>query len=392
MMKKLNKILFLVFCIFLSINVTHAETLKHLKDELAKDEKNQSAIIERQKTVQKNINAAKDEIKDLEDTIEKSEKQIEDILVKIDELNEDITNKKQEIDSLLSFLQISEGDNIYLEYVFQAKSFTDFIYRSAIVEELTEYNDKLIDEMYDMIEENKRLQVELQDKIAESESNIDALDKKLASYNVSLKDLENQHTDVASEIKERKKTIEYYEKIYKENDCEEDEELVACMTDIPNSSGMVRPTKSGTISSEWGYRNCPFHGREIHSGIDIAVSMGTTVYAAAPGKVVGITRKSSCGGNIVTILHNIKGKSYRTRYMHLSAINVSMGNYVNIDTVIGKSGGGGYTLKRNGGWDTCSTGAHLHFMVLPGEDGSKTVNPRGFVTFPKKGGRFTSRW
>lgn len=45
-------------------------------------------------------------------------------------------------------MQISEGDNVYLEYIFEATSFTDFIYRSAIVEQLTKYNDELIDDMY----------------------------------------------------------------------------------------------------------------------------------------------------------------------------------------------------------------------------------------------------
>ena len=61
-------------------------------------------------------------------------------------------------------------------------------------------------------------------------------------------------------------------------------------------------------------------------------------------------------------------------------------------TVIGKSGGGGFTLKRNGGWDRCSTGAHLHFMILPGSSGSSTINPRKMVNFPAKGKSFSTRW
>ena len=78
--------------------------------------------------------------------------------------------------------------------------------------------------------------------------------------------------------------------------------------------------------------------------------------------------------------------------MHLASINVKLGQEVNVTTVIGKSGGGGYTLKKNGGWDTCSTGAHLHFMVLPGTTGSTTINPRKMVSFPAKGKSFSSRW
>ena len=45
-------------------------------------------------------------------------------------------------------------DNVYLEYVFNAKSFADFIYRSSVVEQLTKHNDELIDEMSALIDEN----------------------------------------------------------------------------------------------------------------------------------------------------------------------------------------------------------------------------------------------
>ena len=55
--------------------------------------------------------------------------------------------KEEEIKNLLSFNQISDGDNVYLEYVFGASSFTDFIYRSAVVEQLSLYNDVLFDKI-----------------------------------------------------------------------------------------------------------------------------------------------------------------------------------------------------------------------------------------------------
>ena len=67
------------------------------------------------------------------DTSNKVSKSICKILIKIDELNENINSKKKEIENLLSFLQVSNGENVYLEYIFEAKTFTDFIYRSAVV-------------------------------------------------------------------------------------------------------------------------------------------------------------------------------------------------------------------------------------------------------------------
>ena len=391
MMKNIYKIVFSIFCIFLMTNYVNAKSLKQVREELARDEANRAALIQRQKNVQNSINNAKGNISGLESDIDRYQNEIEDLLTKIDDLNDDIKSKKKEIDKLLSFLQVSEGDNVYLEYVFEAKSFTDFIYRSAIVEELTNYNDELIDKMYKMIEENKQLQKDLNKKINKSENSISSLENKLKDYNVSMKDLEEAHSNVDDTIAERKRTLAYYQSVYKENGCKETVDLDECLT-VKTSTGLVRPLVKGTISSEWGYRICPVHGREIHSGIDIAVSLNSKVYAAASGTVVAITRRSSCGGNIVTIRHNVKGKIYRTKYMHLASINVKLGQEVNVTTVIGKSGGGGYTLRKNGGWDTCSTGAHLHFMVLPGTTGSSTINPRKMVSFPAKGKSFSSRW
>lgn len=392
MKKKLFKTIFLLFCVFFLINNSKAETLKHLKEQLAKDEANQASIINKQRDVQNKIKSAKNEISTLEKNIDKYENEIENLLKQIDELELDIKKKQKEIDSLLSFLQVSNGNNIYLEYVFEAKTFTDFIYRGAVVEELTKYNDELINEMYRMIEEDRKLQVDLKGKISKAESNIKSLDSKLKTYGVSLSDLESAHSDVAADIKARKKTIEYYESVYKANNCKEDIDLVQCMTSTPNATGFVRPLAKGRITSEWGYRICPIHGREIHSGIDVSVPLNTNVYASAPGTVSGITTKSSCGGNIVTINHIVKGKQYRTVYMHLASINVRMGQVVDITTIIGKSGGGGYTLKKNGGWDKCSTGAHLHFTIRSGWSGSNSLNPRTFVNFPSKGKSFSNRF
>ena len=391
MKKNIFYTIFSILLFFVLITNVSAKTLKEVKDELARDEANRKALINKQKNVQKNIKNAQSNISGLESDIEKYEKEIEETLEKIDELNEKIDGKQKEIDNLLNFLEVSDGDNVYLEYMFKAKSFTDFIYRAAVVEQLTKYNDEVIDEMYNLIDENKKLQASLNENIDKNEKSISELDNKLSEYNVSLKDLETAHSNIDDTIADRKKTLNYYESIYKENNCKETVELDECLT-VASSNGFIRPTKKGSITSEWGYRVCPVHGREIHNGIDIGIAMNSDVYAAASGTVVGITTKSSCGGNIVTIRHNIKGTIYRTRYMHLASINVKMGQQVTVLSVIGKSGGGGFTLKRNGGWDRCSTGAHLHFMILPGSTGSSTINPRKMVNFPAKGKSFSNRW
>lgn len=222
MMKKITKTFLIVLSIFLLIDNVDAKSLKSLKNQLAKDEANMASLIKKEKETQKKIDAANKETSSLNDDIVKFQKQIEESETKIDELNENIKSKKQEIDSLLSFLQISNGENVYLEYVFQATSFTDFIYRSSVVEQLSKYNDDLIDEMHNMIEENKKLQEQLTKQIKESENSIDKLEATLKKYDLDMNDIDDEQQTVQDKIKARKIEIQGFEATYKKNNCKED--------------------------------------------------------------------------------------------------------------------------------------------------------------------------
>ncbi|MGB9663173.1 MAG: M23 family metallopeptidase, partial [Moorellaceae bacterium] len=102
----------------------------------------------------------------------------------------------------------------------------------------------------------------------------------------------------------------------------------------------------GPISSPFGYR-----GREFHSGMDISASYGTPVAAAESGVVIGAGYEGGYG-RLITIDH---GGGLVTRYAHLSAYNVRVGQTVARGEVIGYVGTSGRT-----------TGPHLHFEVLIG--------------------------
>jgi murein DD-endopeptidase MepM/ murein hydrolase activator NlpD len=386
MMKKVYKILFACLCSFLLISNIEAKSLKQLRDELAKDEARQAELIAEQKAKQKKIDAANKEIGALGKEINSKEDKVEDSKNKIEELETNIKDKRSEIDNLLSFLQVSNGDNIYLEYVFQAKTFTDFIYRSAVVEQLTEYNDNLIDEMYDMIEENKKLQSKLKDEINSAEKSISSLESILKKYGLDMSDIDKNQKDIKAEIKARKVEIAEYEKVYKANKCDENLEITKCVN-VPPAGELVRPLKSGRITSNYGMYDPWNNGSwRMHNGMDIGGNpLGTNVYAAAAGKVNRIVVRASCGGNIVYIQHTINGKKLRSLYMHLHSVKVKVGDIVTANTVVGTVGG-------NESYEHCSTGAHLHFGIMKGWEGTTYYNPRNYVSFPKLGNRFTSRW
>ncbi len=389
MMKKVSRIILCAFSFFMLVNNVAAISLKDYRIQYEKDLAKYNNSKNKQAEAKSKINSLQGDIGNVGNNIAKYQKDIENSKAKIEELNKEIEEKKKEIDNLLSFMQISEGDNVYLEYIFEATSFTDFIYRSAIVEQLTKYNDELIDDMYKKIEENKQLQKKLAKQIEDSEKEMDKLNNLLNSANVSLNQLVDEHVDIEEDMDASKKQYEYFKKEFKNNGCSEDTDINVCLK-VPSSTGFIRPLVKATVTSEFGMRYHPTrHIWTLHSGIDLGVPIGTNVYPAANGVVTKIARVknpnkagSSCGGNKIYVKHLVNGKEFVTVYMHVHTIKVNLGDYVTVNTVIAGSGGGE-------SYDYCTTGPHLHFSIMKGKS---YLQPRNYVSFPAKGKRFTSRY
>lgn len=105
----------------------------------------------------------------------------------------------------------------------------------------------------------------------------------------------------------------------------------------------------GPISSPFGPRIHPIYRvSSFHSGVDLAISEGTHVHAAASGRVV--TAGWEGGYGLLVVVDHEDG--YATYYGHLSQLLVSVGQFVEIGQVVARSGNTGL-----------STGPHLHFEV-----------------------------
>jgi murein DD-endopeptidase MepM/ murein hydrolase activator NlpD len=135
-----------------------------------------------------------------------------------------------------------------------------------------------------------------------------------------------------------------------EEAAEQERERTGVASAPPPSSGEMQWPLSGPITSPYGMRLNPFGGgnTEYHPGIDIGVDVGTTVAAAAAGKVI-IVGWVSGYGNYIAIDH---GGGISTGYGHLSSFYVSVGQEVQRGQAIGASGNTGR-----------STGPHLIFEV-----------------------------
>lgn len=385
-MKKINKkliLILLILSIFIYPLKPKAKTLRDLYDTLDKLKQEQSAQQNEKQKTQKEYNEINQTIYNIGVQIEDGQRQIKESIEKIAELEKEIEEKKEQINELFRFYQLTDGENSYLEYIFGAKSFTDFIYRVSIVEQISKYNDELIDEMNDLIEQNKQLQIELAEKEKQLKAQQDELEVQLNKLGSKIDAMDEHALDIKDQIKAQQSSIDYY----KNKGCEMDQELSKCVS-IPPATGLTRPLVKASVTSKFGYRVHPTKGTySFHNGIDLGVSEGTPVYPTAAGRVVAKINRASCGGNILYLNHSVNGTEYTSVYMHLLSFNVNVGDVVTESDIIAYSGGGRSTMT----YDKCTTGGHLHFSLAKGwfsTSNSKytanLVNPADYIYMPSK--------
>lgn len=117
------------------------------------------------------------------------------------------------------------------------------------------------------------------------------------------------------------------------------------------------PPVNGSVSS-------PFDLNTQHYAVDIVVSKGTPVKAAAAGRVV-LASWTSDSGYVIIIDH---GNQLLSAYKHNASLNKGQGDLVRAQEVIANSGSSG----------ELSTGPHLHFELW--YDGNP-IDPETFINF-----------
>lgn len=416
-MMNLRKIIIWVF-LFLIVFIpfmskVSAKTLADFKKELSAAEAKYSKNESDKKETEAEKAATKERINAIKSEKSQVSREIEDLNGELDKLDKEIKDMQEELKSIAHYYQLSSTNSIYLEYVFNASDFTDFIYRLAVSEQLSEHREKMIAEFNKLIEENNKKLAELSKKQVELSNLENNLSIELSKLDENLSEYAEVSIDVQKEIKELKSTINTYENKYK---CSMNEEISTCINrynnrfnkpssntsnsgalgniTTPSATGFYRPLASGRVNANYGYT--AYYG-SFHDGMDFGVPHGTNVYSIANGYVSKISYKSSCGGNMVYIVHNVGGATYTSGYFHLASINVSVGESVTPNTVIGQSGG----VPSIETWDRCSTGAHLHLQLGTGaymsdyffysNYAARKFDPRRLINFPAMGTYFSGR-
>ena len=376
-MKKLVVIIILLLTVTMLIpKSVSATTLQEYEDQLAKyqnelnDKNNQIAASKKElEEVQQKLTEYEKQIRDTEDEINRLEEEI-------NKNNEEIEKKKKESKKLMEYYQISNGENIYLEYAFGATDITDMIYRLSIVEQLTDYNDRVMKELKELVRQNKEKQKELEEKKTELNRLTEEMREQSKKIQGNITSTEGLIPNIKGQLSYYQERISYYKSVGCEPtdtigiDCDKPKRVSGGGGggSLAGANGFVSPLNSYNYISTGFYWN----GYSGHKGIDYAEGCGTPVRAVATGRVYYVgSNKDIYGAKMVMIVHNYNGRLVFSQYAHLSGYAVSTNQDVYAGQVIGYVG--------STGW---STGCHLH-LEMSNDVGWDYNRPGNYYTYIK---------
>ena len=269
------------------------------------------------------------------------------------------------------------GAMSFLDVLMGTSSFEEFLTQWDLIERVTAKDAELIAETRETRAEaeSARQEYSTQEQIAADEmakqeslqqeitSTQASLNEEIGSITDEIMEIEAQEAAEAEEARKAAEAAEAAAKAAEEAAAKAKEQQTAAASSGSSSSSssagaaatdtgsgiFCHPCPSGTLSSGFGYRD---FDSSFHKGIDLACAEGTPYYAAESGTVIYATYDGGYNGgagNWIVISH---GNGLVTKYMHSSAVYVSVGQHVTRGENIGAVGNTGD-----------SYGAHLHFQV-----------------------------
>lgn len=335
---------------------------KELQNQLNQIEKDISTVTQRKELLDQQMVATQQEIDSLDQLIVQITDQI---TVTQGELDQALADEAYQQELLKKRVRATyeQGTPDYVEMLLSSDSYTDFLTNMDIITAIFEYDKDLEEQLTALREEIALKKQQLEDDKAQQED--------------AKQQLEVKKTDLASQVEESNQMIasleankaagEKQQAAYEAEEArinDQIDELVRQaeeeakkkqaaanqpVTGTTYSGGQfVWPAPQGRIGDPFGYRICPFHGKELHRGQDFPTATGTPIVAAAAGTVITAGYSSSYG-NYVVINH---GGGLTTLYAHNSSLLVKVGQTVSQGQQIAKAGSTGN-----------STGSHCHFEV-----------------------------
>lgn len=330
------------------------------------------------------------------------EAQISDTQNQLDLASQTVSRQYEDMKVRIRYMYENGSSGNYLELLFQAGSFADFLNKAVYIMELTQYDRNMLSEYQDNVEFIKGQEAALlqqreeltamQQQVAEEQAAVSELmtakEQELCVVDGSIQDAQAEADYYAAELEAQEQVIAQIQQAEEEEAArkaaeeeaaarkaaeeearqaeeqaaEEKQESSNNRDEVTGAFSWPCPA-SHTISSDYGPRVSPTAGASSdHKGIDISAPSGSDIVAAAAG-TVSYAGYSTGGGNYCIVSH---GNGVSTVYMHASELLVATGDMVAQNQVIAQVGSTGI-----------STGPHLHFAVTV--DGSY-VSPWNYVS------------
>jgi len=314
-------------------------------------------------------------VEEAEKELETISTEIEGIKIEIGNTEAAITAKKAEMEAKQTEIEeqntalnnrltamYKNGNAGLVDVILSSESIEDLLTNAGMVHRILESDQDLVRKLEKDYEVLKELKADLE----EQEASLEYQQIVLEAKEYETEELKKKYQKEADELHalQAQKEAEAAEMAAEAKRLQQEAEAM-----IVESGGQIDlapgeyawPTQSNwELSDKYGWRICPFHGREFHNGLDIVLTSGTfgsPVYAIADGYV---TSASWYGGYGNCVQYAI-GNGYSVLCGHLKGYNCHSGQYVAKGSIIGYIGSTG-----------ASTGPHLHFTIF--KDGD-TINP-----------------
>lgn len=365
------------------------DELSSISSEIAKLESDKLAMMTTEEMAIAELEFIKQSILDSEKEIESMEKQL-------GELEETLVQRAS--------IMYQNSDINWLAVFFEADNIFDFFDRIEAYKQVAKEDADLLekvksdkqqlelkkDQQVRLFSEKEVLLAEIESAIEDIKNKTEITEGKYAALSKLLAEMEEEESRLDDEIstmtgelenlEEKKRREEEEKRRQEEERKKQEEDKKKQEEELKNQQGNNNtnvPSRGETntnfcwpvasyfyVSSPFGYRTHPItHKWSMHTGVDLAASSGTAIYAAQSGVVEISTTNGGGYGYYIKIQH---ANGMETLYAHCSKLLVSEGETVQRGQKIAEVGKTG-----------AATGSHLHFEVIKN---GEYVQPLDYVS------------
>ena len=243
------------------------------------------------------------------------------------------------------------GSISYWSVIFKATGFADLLSRIDFINEVMDYNQRVIEDLKNLRAQLTRSRTELEEqkvtldaKQEELEYELEEAQRIINEYIATEKGLQDMHDAEEAEADRITQELEkYYEQTGGAGGGVTDSDTKGVL------GGLIWPSNARYITSPFGNRNTGIAGASTdHKGVDIGAPYYSDIFAAQSGTVIQAGWNGGYG-YCVTIAHD---EGVATLYAHMYDYYVSVGQTVSRGQVIGECGSSGI-----------SSGPHIHYEV-----------------------------